>query len=482
LSADRLNTALYESPPPVWRDWVARLQALDGRVDLAVDQLSHDLLRGRGFRLRGALDGGRLDLAELSVADLAGAALTASVRADPALGAWEAAGQLRLAEPKPVLRLLDIEPPAGLDRLAPVELHVTSRREAGEAVLDLRLTAQEAEVALTGRLAGAVADGALELALTARAAETAELLQALGWPAPDRRPSFGPLALTASARREQGPIGLSGEIQAGSDRLAAELTLTPGGPRPRLGGSLRAAGLDAGLLAALYETTALPFDFPPGRPWLWPGAWPTAPLGWAWLDALDLDLALEVGRLRLAGRDLGRAAAAVHLSDGALALRGIDLPVAGGRLGGIVTLEGGGDHALLGADLRLENADARALVAATAPGSTLVGELDLAAALLGRGRGIADLVASLSGSGSLALSGARLIDVEGATLHGPFTISEGVLAGKPTDLALSHPGGNAAVALRLDLLAWILDAHVAQGGVTRRYLGPPGRIRPMAAP
>ena len=58
LVADRLNTALYGAPPPAWVDWQTRLEALDGTIDIAVDQLSHDILRGQGLRLRAALDGG----------------------------------------------------------------------------------------------------------------------------------------------------------------------------------------------------------------------------------------------------------------------------------------------------------------------------------------------------------------------------------------------------------------------------------------
>ena len=46
LTVDRLNTALYQASPASWADWQARLEALDGTVDLAVDRLSHDILRG----------------------------------------------------------------------------------------------------------------------------------------------------------------------------------------------------------------------------------------------------------------------------------------------------------------------------------------------------------------------------------------------------------------------------------------------------
>ncbi len=491
LTADRLNTALYQASPPSWADWRARLEALDGTVDIAVDRLSHDILRGQGFRLRAALDAGRLDLAELRLVDFAGAGLELTGTVDLPLGAWDVAGDLRLPEPKPILRLLRIEPPLEIDRLAPMRLHAESRREAGATSLDLRLDANGAEAALTGQLAGAVADGAFDLSVTARAQETSDLLVALGWPAPAERPAFGPLAVTAKASRGNGPIAITAEATAGDDELLAELALETGDPRPRLSGSVRAPRLDEGLVAALYETLALPLDFPPGSPWLWPGIWPATPLAWGWLDRLDLDLALEVAALRDLGRDQGLAGAEVALDDGVLAIQGLRLPVAGGTLTGTATLEGKGDHAVLGADLRLADARAEELAAAAAPGSTIRGELDLDAALLGQGRSIADLVSSLSGTGTLTLEDARLTGVElgdaapaaqieAATLSGPFAITAGALTSTAPGLALSYPGGSATVDLRLDLPAWILEAHLA----SRRDHPPlsrPTRPHPRAA-
>ena len=498
LIADRFNTALYGAPPVAWPDWQVRLEALDGTIDIAVDQLSHDILRGQGLRLRAALDAGRLDLAELRVADFAGAGLALTGTADLPLGAWDVAGSLTIPEPKPLLRLLRIEPPLEIDRLAPLRLEAKSRREAGATSLDIQLTANEVKAALAGQLTGALADGVLDLAVTAEAPDTGNLLAALGWPAPPDPPAFGPLAITGQVRRAAGPIEIAGDARAGDNSLAVELALAPGDVPPRLSGTMRAPVLDTALVAALYETVALPLAFPPGSPWLWPGVWPTAPLGWSWLRQLDLDLALEVAHLRHRGAELGAMSAHALLADGALALSRLRLPLSGGTLTGIATLEAKGDYAVLGTDLRLADARAEQLAAATAPGSTIRGRLDIDAALLGQGRSIADLVSSLSGTGELALSDALLtgVDVgrsvnaedgpaaqlESAALSGPFALSAGTLTSTSPGFALGYPGGSATVDLRFDLLAWILDARLVSNGVTRRYLGPPGRIRPLSTP
>ena len=157
-----------------------------------------------------------------------------------------------------------------------------------------------------------------------------------------------------------------------------------------------------------------------------------------------------------------------------------------------------GDYAVLGTDLRLAGARAEQLAAATAPGSTIRGRLDIDAALLGQGRSIADLVSSLSGTGELALSDALLtgVDVgrsvnaedgpaaqlESAALSGPFALNAGNLTSTSPGFALTYPSGTARVDLRFDLLASISDTRLVSNGVTRRYLGPPGRIRALSSP
>ena len=83
-----------------------------------------------------------------------------------------------------LLRLLRFEPPLEIDRLAPLHLEAKSRREAGATSVNLQLTANEVKAALTGELTGALADGVLDLGVTAEAPDTGNLLAALGWPAP----------------------------------------------------------------------------------------------------------------------------------------------------------------------------------------------------------------------------------------------------------------------------------------------------------
>ena len=235
--------------------------------------------------------------------------------------------------------------------------------------------------------------------------------------------------------------------------------------------------LDTALLAALYDTAALRFGFPSGRPWLWPGAWPSQPLDWGWLDAVDLGLTVDVAQVRHRGRDLSGIVGRAALAAGRLALSGLALPLAGGSVGGTVTLEHAHGYGVLGTDLRLTQVRAEDLAGSLAPGSELAGGLDLTAELVGQGRSVADLVAGLRGLGELTLRDGRLpglaLGPVDLNLGGPFSVADGVL----TSSVLALPDGAGSVRLQLDLLAWVLDAAITAADGDRRLLGPPGRAQ-----
>lgn len=483
LAVDRLNGALYAPWPRDLADWRVGLEALDGSIALQVGQVSHDMLRGRELSVRATLEAGKLGLDSLHLADLAGAGLDAHGTLDLPLGAWDVEAALALAQAKPALRLLGIDAPLGLDRLAPLRLAAASRREAGVTSLDVSLTGGGASASLRGSLDGAPADGALQLDFTADAASAGDLLQALGWPAPAEPADFGAMSAQLAVARHQGPIEARLAATVGTDEVEGKVSLVTSGERPRLAGELTAATLDTRLGAVLYETLALPLGVPPGDPWLWPGVWPRRALDWSWLAAIDVDLAAAVRKVRRGGSELGAAELEVRWSDDNLGLHNVRLPLAGGVLTGNATLEGRGDHVVAGAELRLDGAQLSALAANSAPGSTLSGRLGLQASLLGQGRGIADIVGSLSGDGSVALTdadlpGAKLPQAQVDNLRnfrlaGAFTVQDGVLAA-PT-LVLQPAEGQADVDLRLDLLAWMLEATLRQNGKELRFVGPPGR-------
>jgi hypothetical protein len=505
LAADRANTALYLGRVPerlafdAWRD---RLASVDGTVDLAVEGISHDALRAAGLRLKAGLANGRVTLDELELGGPGDTRLDLRGVADLGARTYKLQGELKLPQPKLILRLSGVVPPPELDRLAPVRLAGTLRGDSEVAAAGLELTASGLTASVAGTVREPFQGRFPDLVAILVAAETSDLLEALGWPAPPDRPSLGPLDARLDFREEGGPAEIGVEGAIGASHLSGQFVLAAGDSRPSVAGGVRASRLDRDLLAAVYGTLALPLAFPAGNPLLWPGAWPRQPLGWGWLDAVDLRLELEVAQLRQAGRTLPGAQATVALEDGRLAMSRLALPLAGGTLTGGITLEHEGGYATLGADLRLAEARAEAIAATLAPGSGLEGKLDLRAGLLAQGRSIADMVRSLQGEGELALRDGRLPGVAlepepGAAtpavgiaeLSGPFRVEEGVAASSGTGLTLTSPAGEVDVQLRFDLLAWLaeleLDGRAAASPVERppsvRLIGAPGRLREAPA-
>jgi AsmA protein len=415
----------------------------------------------------------------LRLADLAGASVDLAGVLDLPLAAWDVSGNMVLARTGPVQRLLGIEAPLALDRFAPLRLTASSRREAGVTNADLTLSGTGVRASVRGRLDGDPGDGTLALTVAADVAETRDFLEALGWPAPPDAPSFGRLSTEVSLSREDGPVLVRIAAAVGGDSLQGEATVATDGARPRIAGSLELVGFDAGLFTAGYHTLAIPLGFPRGDPWLWPGVWPDQPMSWSWLNAADVELKVAARQRSDGAAEISHAGFTVELAKGDLGLREVSLPLAGGVLSGTATLEGRGNSAILGAELRLENARIESLAMSAAAGSAITGELDLHASLLGEGRSIADMVRTLSGEGGLALPRSNLPDLglDDLSLNGAFTLASGVLA---APLELHYPGGQGSLDFRLDLPAWILSATLELAGVRRDFLGPPGRIAPVA--
>ncbi len=502
LAADRLNVALYADTAPArtaWSKWRDRLQSLDGRIDLTVDRLSHDVLRGRGFRLLAGLETGQLSLEELHLADLGGASLELRGALDLRQGRYGLAVDARLSEAKPFLRLLHVEPPAEIERLAPLRLTGDMRGGAETAQLDLKLSGQRASASLSGTLGTELDGKQIDLAATVAASDAADLLQALGWPGPPDRSALGAVDAQVGIRRQSGPLELSGRGRVGRSELDGRVSIAMGAERPLVEGALHAAMLDTGLLAAAYETLAIPLAFPPGRPWLWPGDWPSQPLRWEWLKAVDLKIALDAAALRHRAAELPGAGMEVTLEAGTLTLSRITVPIAGGELKGTVTLGPAPGYVILGTDLRLEGARAEQLAAALAPGSGFSGTMDVAAELAAEGQSVAGLVASLRGNGELAIRAGRVSGLElgqaaeargsaGTELstQGPFNVSQGILTSAASGMTLELGMTEARLDLKLDLLTWILDAQLAAAlpgsrettGIIRLF-GPPGRVVPV---
>lgn len=492
------------------------LTAVDATVDMSVARANLGGLRGEGLYLRALLERGLLRLDELSVRDLAESRLRLAGTADLPVASFELSGELEATRPARLLRALGLDPPATVTRFAPVRLTGTARGNRESTSLQLGLNA----VGLNARLGAAIGPwfdpaSSADVELTAEAARLGDALRDLGLgPAgPALDPLDRPLRLAARLRRvgdgDGGGYALSFEGDAPPSRLEGRLGLRLGEDVTAVTGTVDGTAVDRDLLAAALEVSRLAPDPAAGT---WFGRLPTVPLTLERFRGLDLDLRLRAARvLGLGAGEPGRereAAARFRLDGDHLSLDDLRVPLAGGELAGVVTLDTAEDgHAIMGVDVGLEDARPERLLPLLGAGDSLAGELDLGLRLAGSGRTLPELVGSFEGEGSVQLRQGRLRGAgllspaavsptageEQLRLGGALAVSRGVLASPPGGLALALPGAAGTAEVRLDLLAWMAEIglrlsavepspHAAAPLPPRRFLGPPGRLRDVSAP
>lgn len=201
----------------------------------------------------------------------------------------------------------------------------------------------------------------------------------------------GTLSLALSRRNAALHVDLSGQV-AGTD-LSAALDRAPGGS---LSGT---AALGRLSLPALAAATVLPTD--PGR------RFAPAP------DQTRASLGLKVGQLEL-GRGLVAEGASLTLQrEGeVLSLRDLSAALAGGRIGGSVTLARPGGAGAVSGEGMLSDVDLARLTGS----GTLIGRLSAALRFGATGMSPASLADDLSGSGEIRLADLSLPDAEPGAL------------------------------------------------------------------
>ncbi len=243
---------------------------------------------------------------------------------------------------------------------------------------------------------------------------------------------------------------LAGEI--GGDRLAGALSLQAGTKSgPSLTGALSLDHLSIPVLASLVLG---PLQAPGGG-----AAWSQASFGAGLIDppASDLDLTireLSFGR-GLIGSD---GAMALHLSAGALSLRGVRAKLAGGTLGGDLTVRRDGVNAVL--EGQVDASGARIAL----PG--LAGALSGHLALTGIGRTPLALASGLSGTGEARLDDLQIPRADPAALPKVFDDVEAdrVSVDEESMLRALDDAGNAPLlagtrAFTVSLAAGVLHAE-----------------------
>lgn len=460
---------LLEGPPP----------ALEAELDLEADRLGWQGHRADRVRVRAELAGGRLRLDELRTADLGGA----NARLAGSLGPGGAVDLLlELAAPEPVrlARVLDLEPSLAALLDGPVQGRARLAGEGPARAFTLEVLAPD------GRLdaSGSLLPGELALdraTLRAELAEAGLLAARLG-----AGGALGPglagrvVGETRLARTDLG-WRIDGELALGRLAATTALELRYATTVPTLRGRVGLDRLDAASVADLYRLLEPLLQLPPGPLRTWPGAWPRQPFGPPLLPPADLELALELGLVGADGTPLGRGAASLSLAGEALALDGLDLPLAGGRLTGRLVAELRPASGRIEAELGLASVALPTLAGALRGGSPPGGLADLQLVVAAEGRSLAELLANAEGRGALTvreLPAAGLLPGalgDGLLLRGPLRVERGVL--RAPELVVEGEGGSARASLTFDLVAWILDLELRGEEQRVRLLGPPDRPR-----
>ena len=220
------------------------------------------------------------------------------------------------------------------------------------------------ELPKSGPLAGASVEGRIKA--SGKRLELADAVMAL-----DQTKAKGALTIDVTGQRPRITGNLAGDrfdadvygiTEAPKQALAPEAAtaLTEALPEPRpvtLKDALKAyargelANLDAPkpAEAAAAATKARA----PSAP-----AWSDEPFDFSWLKKADVDLALSLDKLRMAGLDLGVPALKAKLEDGSLALDGRDIAIRGGKVTGRAALDARSGVPRAAANLKADNIEA----------------------------------------------------------------------------------------------------------------------------
>ncbi|WP_112309173.1 AsmA family protein [Pseudogemmobacter bohemicus] len=343
--------------------------------------------------------------------------------------------------------------------------------------LKLDLAIGNSRIGFDGR--GGWDPAAAEGALTADLSDLAAIGAAFGATVSPPPAGFGAKTLTIAGQvvlDESGALYLRGaEITADSNRLLGDLDLSPGGPRPKLSGNLRADALD---FRGLSGGGA-------GEPSLGGGAgggmeaagWPKDLIDVSALGLADANISLAANSVDLGVVKFGETRFMLTIDRARAVFDLRQLAAYGGAISGEFVVNGRGGLSV-GGTLALVGLDSAPLMMDLAGWDRLVTKASLNLKFLGIGNSIDEIMRSLKGDGSLTLGKGELrgLDIAGMLrrldtsyvgegqktifdgIAGTFTILDGDLT--TGDLRLVAPYLTASGAGRIGLGGRDLDMRL----------------------
>lgn len=312
-------------------------------------------------------------------------------------------GQLSASDNTALARLLRLDDLVTTAKAAGQLTFSATSKSVKDVAVQARWTAKDVDAGVDGALAKATGEGVVALAV--RRADLSGLrgslnkaLSALSVPLP--------VALTATLRVGANDIGIddiAGQV-AGSEVHGG--LVAKRGNRLALSGALDFDRIDLG--AVIAAGAGAPPSLVQDKGW----SWPQAPFDTPALSDYDGRIMLKAARAALTPVLAARAMTAVATFGGdGFALDAVTADFAGGRLEGTLSLAAGTNGLDVSGDIKLSGVDAAQLT----PGAVrppLSGKFDARLALKGSGRSPATLVGSLSGTGAVTLTAARIAGLD----------------------------------------------------------------------
>ena len=262
----------------------------------------------------------------------------------------------------------------------------------GGGAFPIRLSAEAGGAALTidGSMAEVMAGQGLDLKIQARGQSLADL----GAIAGAELPALGPYDLSAQVARDGQSYKLTGlTARIGDSDIAGNATLTLGGRRPALSGSVTSANLNLGDLVPGGGAAAAPAPAGDGRYIITENALP-----FDGLKAADAKIKLNAKRLVLPnGLAFTDLEVSLSLRAGKLVLEPFSTRFAGGTLAGSVSLDAGKKAPPLAVKLSAGGIDYGGLLKSLEVTDGITGRLDAELDLRGAGASPRAIAAGLDG-------------------------------------------------------------------------------------
>jgi len=276
--------------------------------------------------------------------------------------------------------------------------------------LDLKLAALNVDVGLNGKVGVHDDKPAADIKLSVVGASLAKTLNAAAALEPSLKdlelPITGGFKINSDIKLD-GPTKISlGNLDAAIGALALKGSVAAdlNGPRPFVDVSLNTdtLNLDDLLPKDNGQKAPAPAKSSDGR------VFPADPLALDGLKAADAKVKFNAGKIIVSGLEVSDVNVSLTLKNGRLSVKPLSAIVAGGKIGGNVTLDGSKEITGLKADINVKQVDYGLLMTQLGMGDIATGKADLKVNVTGNGNSVRTLMARLNGVARVATKDGQL--------------------------------------------------------------------------